>query len=113
MLYFCLRECEWKKVIVVPNLPYFLTFSPLFYGMETMCRRNHHTNRSFKLAWFEGEKDGRSKVCEILFTRGWAEVVFLCYRADRGADRLAGWLIVPGGSAPESQVAKDKAHRHP
>ena len=45
MYYLYFRECERKKVIVVLNLPYFLTFSPLFYEMElTIYSGNHHTN---------------------------------------------------------------------
>ncbi len=76
-------------MIEVPNLPCFLTFSPLFYEMELkMCSRNHHTNRSFKLACFEAEKDGRSGVYEIRFTTGLSEEV--SYQASRGAHRLAG-----------------------
>ncbi len=100
-------DCSTK----LAPFPYF--FSSFLQAELTMCNRNHHTCRSFKLACFEGEKDGRSGVCEIRSTTGLAEEVFLCYGADRGADRLAGWLIVPGGSAPESQVEADTAHRHP
>ena len=113
MLYFYFRECERKKVIEVPNLPYFLTFSPLFYGMGlTMCNRKHYTNRSFKLAClFEGEGDTGGEVG--LFTTKLAEGAFPYYKAGRDADRLAGWLIVRGESAPENPVAEDKARKHP
>jgi len=37
MLYLRFRECELKKVIVVTNLPYFLTFSPLFHRWNLRC----------------------------------------------------------------------------
>ena len=55
-----------------------------------MCSGNGHTNSSFKLAWFEGEKNGRRGVYEIRFTTGLAEEVFLYYSAGQGAHRLAG-----------------------
>jgi len=114
MLYFRFRECELRKVILVPNLPYFLTFSHLFYGMElTMCGRNGHSNRSFKLACFDAAKDGRSGVYELRFTIGLAEGVFPCYRVVQGADRLVGWLLDREGFYPKSPVAEDKARRHP
>jgi len=100
-------DCSTKITL----FPYF--FSSFLQAELTMCNRNHHTCRSFKLACFEGEKDGRRGVYEIRFTTGLAEAVFLCYRAAPGADRLAGWLIVHGGCAPESPVEADRAHRHP
>jgi len=101
-------------VIVVTNLPYFLTFSPLFYRMKlTMCSRNHHTNGSLKLACFDAAKDGRSGVYELRSTTGLAEAVFVYYRAARGVDKPVGWLIYHEGSAPESPVAGDRAHKHP
>jgi len=53
-----------------------------------MCSRNHHTNRSFMLAWFEGEENGRREVYEIRFTTDLSEEV--SYQASRGAHRLAG-----------------------
>ena len=114
MLYFYFGECERRKVIVLPNLLYFLAFSLLFYGMELMMfSRNDHTNMSLKLACFEAEKDGRSEVYEIRFTTGLAEAVFVYYRADRGAHRRAGWLTCLSGFAPEIPVARGKVHRHP
>ena len=95
-------------------MPYFLTFSPLFYGMElTMWSRNAPIDRSFKLACFDAEKDGRSGVYELRFTTGLAEEVSVYYRVSRGARRLAGWPIGRGGFAPESPVAADKVRRHP
>jgi hypothetical protein len=65
-------------VIVALNLPYFLTLSPFFCGIElTMCSRNAHINRSFKLACFEEEKDGKSKVYEIRLPQGWLRGLLL------------------------------------
>jgi hypothetical protein len=72
-------------------MPYFLTFSSLFYGMElTMCSRNGHSNRRFKLACFEGGNDGRSEVYEIRFTTGLAEAAFPYYREALGVDMPMG-----------------------
>jgi len=54
-----------------------------------MWSRNARIDRSFKLACFEGEKDGRRGVYEIRFTTGLVEEVFVYYRVSRGAHRLA------------------------
>ncbi len=68
----------------------FSHFFSSFLQVElTMWSRNARIDRSFKLACFDAEKDGRMGVYEIRFTTGLAEVVFAYYRADRGAYRLA------------------------
>jgi len=57
-----------------------------------MCNGNSHTNSSFRLAYFEGEKEWGIKGVRLtsnLFTTRLAEVVFAYYRADRGVYRLA------------------------